>query len=392
MKIISILFLFTFCSLCMQNSAFTCTIFTASNENVVLAGNNEDMCTTHTLIHIIPPSKEKYGCIFWGFIGDENYQGGMNEHGLFFDGAGTPEVNMSKSNLPVFEGRFIMETILEQCKTVEESIEFLKKYSQPSLRYSHNLIADEFGDAAIIEWGNDKLNFIRKDDENFLIATNFNITESEDISKECLRYNIAHKILKREQPSIKTFEKVLSLTHQEGNFGTVYSNLCDLKNKKVYLYNFHNFTIRKEIDLKSAFKKGEVKYRIRDLFPINYAENYFRMRLDCISDFDNAPEKQVQIMVKSKTKIPGLVLSLRGSAVELGRWDKEGIPLKKKSDYVFSKMLNLKEGALIEFELAVANKKFYPVNEKRSRIKEMVLEVNSDTTIVVDVFDWMVSK
>lgn len=131
------------------NCSFGCTIFTASLGNIVFAGNNEDMCTTNTEIHLIPGTDGKYGRIFWGFIGDENYQGGMNEHGLFFDGAGTPSVEMGEWNLPEFEGRYIFETILEDCKTVEEAIERVKMYAQPFLQFSHILMADANGDALI---------------------------------------------------------------------------------------------------------------------------------------------------------------------------------------------------------------------------------------------------
>ena len=52
-----------------------CTIFTASSDNSVLAGNNEDMCTTNTEIHLYPATVDSYGRIFWGFIGDGNFQG-----------------------------------------------------------------------------------------------------------------------------------------------------------------------------------------------------------------------------------------------------------------------------------------------------------------------------
>ena len=368
---------------------FGCSIFTASSDNIVLAGNNEDMCTTNTEIHLIPGTNDKYGRIFWGFIGDENYQGGMNEHGLFFDGAGTQEVRMSQSDLPEFEGRYIMETVLEKCKTVSEAIELIKQYYHPWLKYCHILIADANGDAVVVEWGNDKLSFKTKGDKNFLIATNFNITESKDVSNECQRYNIAQNILSKEKPSINTFEKVLSLTHQEGNFGTVYSNICDLSNKKVYLYNFHNYAINKEIDLISELKKGEIKYRIRDLFPVNYAESYFRMRQDCISDFVNAPTKQVDFKIESKTNFPDCRIYLRGSAMELGRWNKDGVDLIKNNDYLYSKTIDLKKGALVEFELAIDNKNIYPIDENKSQLKEMTLEVNSDTTIVINITDWI---
>lgn len=78
--------------------------------------------------------------------------GGMNEHGLFFDGAGLPFIEMPPCNLPEFQGRFVIESILRKCKTVEEAIAFLKQYSHPSLQYSHDLIADATGDAANTEW------------------------------------------------------------------------------------------------------------------------------------------------------------------------------------------------------------------------------------------------
>lgn len=372
--------------------SYGCTIFTSSSKNAVFAGNNEDMCTTNTEIHLIPGGDGKYGRIFWGFIGDENYQGGMNEYGLFFDGASTPSIKIPSNKFPVFEGRYIMETVLEQCKTVEEAIAFLKKYSHPSLQYSHNLIADSKGDAVIIECGNGKLNFIRKGDDNYLIATNFNITESKNINSECQRYSIAKDIMSYEEPSLKTFEKILSLTHQEGKFGTVYSNICDLKNKKVFLYNFHNFAIKKELDLIEELKKGEKKYRIRDLFPVNYAEMFFRMRHDCIGDFDNVATKNIGFVIKSKTKIPECNIAIRGSSVELGKWNKEGVSMVKVTDYSYSKFLKIKEGTLFDFELSIGNNQFKALDNELNKFKEITLEVKSDTTLILNVSEWKLNR
>lgn len=371
-----------------NNMACACTIFTASSQDAVFAGNNEDMCTTNTEIHFIPAGNGAFGRVLLGFIGDENYQGGMNEYGLFFDGAGTPPVKMSPSRLPEFKGRYIMETILEQCRTVEEAIRLIKQYAQHSLRYSHNLIADATGDAAIIEWGNDQLNVIRKGDNNFLVATNFNITESKDVNNECQRYNIARDILSREQPSLAVFEKILSLMHQEGKFGTVYSNICDLKNKKLYLYNFHNFTIKREFDLTAELKKGDRKQRIRDLFPANFAEMGFRLRSDCLADFKDAPSKKVKFVIQSKVKIPEGSIAVRGSAAELGRWNDQGVALERKSDYSCTKALEIKEGTLFDFELSVDNNKYVPLDNMSQEMHETAVEVRSDTTVVLNITGW----
>lgn len=371
---------------------FGCTIFTASSGDSIFAGNNEDMCTTNTLIHIIPGNGNSYGRILWGFIGDENYQGGMNEFGLFFDGAGIQEVLMSECNLPEFEGTYIMETILEKCKTVKEAIDFFGRYSHPYLKYAHILVADAYGDAAIFEWGNGKLNIIMKGDKTYLIATNFNISESEDAENMCMRYKIAESIISKEAPSLHTFEKTLSLTHQEGNFCTVYSNICDLKNKKVYLYNFHNFSINREFDLEEEFSKGEKKLRIRDLFPPNFAERNFRMRYDCISDFDGVKNVNVKFQIQSNRPIPKCNLSLRGSAVELGRWNKDGVQLKRMSEHYYEKDLELKEGSLLEFQLSVENDCYFPIDHEARRIREMIYEIKSDTTLTIFVTDWIKPK
>jgi len=377
---------------CFSIKTFSCTIFTASSNSIVLAGNNEDMCTTNTEIHLIPGSNDKYGRIFWGFIGDENYQGGMNEYGLFFDGAGTQKVNMSKSELPEFEGRYIMETILEKCKTVEEAITFLKKYSHPSLQYAHELIADATGDAAIIEWGNNKLNFIRKGDKKYLIATNFNISESKNIHNECKRYNIVESILSTEEPSLKSFEKALSLTHQEGNYGTMYSQIADLKNKKIYLYNFHDFSNRYEIDLANYLNSGEANYIIRDLFPENFSESNFRMRSDCISQLAEIPTQKVTFKIKSDVEVPGSNISIRGSAAELGKWNQDGVIFNLNEKHDGSKTIYIKKGTLFDFSIYADNRKYFAVDRDFERLKEIVVEVKSDTTISVNVGNWKLKE
>jgi hypothetical protein len=65
----------TFFLLFSYQFSFCCTILTSSSSGAVFAGNNEDMCSTNTMIHIIPPNDSKYGRILWGFVNDENYHG-----------------------------------------------------------------------------------------------------------------------------------------------------------------------------------------------------------------------------------------------------------------------------------------------------------------------------
>lgn len=369
-------------------SSFCCTILTSSSSDAVFAGNNEDMCSTNTMIHIIPPSDNKYGRILWGFAYDENYQGGMNEHGLFFDGAGLPHVDMPKQSLPEYDGAFVMEGVLENCKTVEEAIAYVKNYDLSFLAYCHILIADGTGDATIMEWGNGKVNFVRKGDKSYLIATNFNQSEPNVFSHNCSRFEIASKILKEQSPSLQTFEQVMSHTRQEGNYCTVYSNICDLKSVKMYLYNFHDFSINKEFNLKEEFKKGEQKRMIRSFFPPSFAEKNFRMRHDCISSQDEIPYRNVTFKVSCDKIVPSDTVFLRGSAVELGRWNKEGVQLDKVSDSLYTKDIKMKENALFDFNLVLNDRDYFPMQSNGQRIKELDVEIKSDTTICVDIYEW----
>jgi tetratricopeptide (TPR) repeat protein len=60
----------------------------------------------------------------------------------------------------------------------------------------------------------------------------------------------------------------LSATHQEDQYPTVYSNICDLKNGIFYLYNFHNFEEVVKFKLEEELKKGRKVYDIPSLFSI----------------------------------------------------------------------------------------------------------------------------
>ena len=368
--------------------SFGCTIFTSSSSDAVFAGNNEDMCSTNTMIHIIPPSENKYGRILWGFAYDENYQGGMNEYGLFFDGAGLPHIKMPTRSLPEYDGAFVMEGVLENCKTVEEAIAYLKNYNLSFLAYCHILIADSTGDAAIMEWGNGKVNFVRKGDKSYLIATNVNQSVLNNYSSNYSRFAIASKILKEQPPSLQTFEQVLSHTRQEGKYCTVYSNICDLKSVKMYLYNFHDFSINKEFDLKEEFKKGEQKRMIRSYFSPSFTENNFRMRYDCFSSHAETPNKKVTFKILCEKIVPSDTIILRGSAAELGRWNKEGVQLDKVSDNLYTIDVEMKENALFDFELVLNDRNYFPFKKDGNRLREIDVEIKSDTTIVVNVFDW----
>jgi len=173
--------LFLTCLLLTCQHPSACTVFCASNDDAVIAGNNEDWKNPNTKIWIVPAKDGKYGGVYFGFDkpvinGSWVSQGGINEKGLFFDVTATKEVKVAiptGTKKPVFDGwDLIRERIMFECSTVEEALEMLAQYQYPgsgqgTMRGMY-IIGDAKGDAAVIG----ALGVVRKKGE-YLLATNF---------------------------------------------------------------------------------------------------------------------------------------------------------------------------------------------------------------------------
>ena len=247
-----------------------CTIVTMAKNGVVLAGNNEDYTEPRTKIWFIPASKEAYGRVYVGFDHapiHDSFQGGMNDQGLFMDmNAVNPTGWKGDPGKPSFQGELV-EQILSYYSTVNEVVEFFQQHNVPDLNILRMPVADAKGNSVIIEWGKGQLQFLFKEG-CYQISTNFiqsNYENPEDYP--CQRYKIADRILRNAKAaSVDVIRSVLSATHFEYSSQTLYSNICDLKNKRIHLYFFHNFEEEVVFDLDKELKKGEAAYPIPSLF------------------------------------------------------------------------------------------------------------------------------
>jgi len=111
------------------------------------------------------------------------------------------------------------------------------------------------------------LQFLYREDW-YQISTNFVQSKYENSEEyPCQRYKIADRILRDATvPSVDLIRSVLSATHSDYISPTLYSNICDLKKKRLYLYFFHNFEEEVVFDLNNELKKGEAEYPINSLF------------------------------------------------------------------------------------------------------------------------------
>ncbi len=261
-------------------SVFPCTIFNASKNGRVLAGNNEDLNSTDSRVWFYPPKEGKHGYVYVGF---DSYgtQGGMNDQGLFFDFNALKFAKMNPSpEKPGIKGwQSFVDQVMTDCTTVEDVVNLLRKHNLAWWGPYQVMYADATGASAVI--GADKngeLSVVRKKGD-YQVSTNFSLANPEfgSITYPCYRYEIANQMLEQMgELTVDYFRKVLAAAHQEGANPTIYSNICDLTNKEIYIYNFHNYEDVAKLNLKEEFKKGEHSYEILSLFPRkNHAQKAF---------------------------------------------------------------------------------------------------------------------
>ncbi|MNS32567.1 Acyl-coenzyme A:6-aminopenicillanic acid acyl-transferase [compost metagenome] len=241
-----------------------CTIFIACNKQTVLVGNNEDYTpTVQTFLWVRPQQQNTNGYVFWGF--EEQYpEGGMNDKGLFYDVAVLPQkAELIKDPKKAdFEG-YIVEKVLRECSTVEDVIKLVSKYNLTWYEKAQILVADKFGDYAIINASY----IIRPTDKKFTL-TNYNLANPANKDFKCWRRNTANQLLNNNPCTVDLFTKILENTAQhETDNATLYSQICDLRSNTIYLYQRGNFSQVKKIDLPELLKAGKQVIEINDLFP-----------------------------------------------------------------------------------------------------------------------------
>jgi hypothetical protein len=234
-----------------------CTVFSAAGNGIILTGNNEDWYDPTSKICFNPREEGKYGrFVFRDLYGFP--QGGMNECGLFYDIAAAPDLAITSSldKIPI-SGRDILTKCLEECSTVREVLRLFDRYNLTFMEKWQILFADSTGASVIIE--GDQV--IRKAG-NYQVMTNF----SQSITDEpysCPRYNTATGMLANStELTSGLFRDICDATHQVNDWPTQYSNICDLKNRIIYLYHNHDFENVVRIDLLKVLAQGESSHLI----------------------------------------------------------------------------------------------------------------------------------
>lgn len=273
MKHFSTLALLVVVSTLFIDSITACTIFVASNGKSTFVGNNEDYKPDANSYLWIRPAENnnannKYGYVFWGF--EEHYpEGGVNEYGLFFDAAALPQkiAIIKDPTKPDFEG-YLVEKILSSCRTVEEAIQLFQSFNLTWQEKAQIIVADQSGDYAVIH-----ANYIIQKKEPLFVLTNYSLQDNATASTNCWRRETAYEVLSSKPLTSGLIKEALSKTAQRSSDNaTVYSQICDLKNGIIQVYQNHDFSTSKEIKLTEILRKGKQDIAINSLFPASIAD------------------------------------------------------------------------------------------------------------------------
>ncbi len=245
--------------ICLSSPAISCTIFSTKLEDgTILVGNNEDyMYSIINYMVVTAPSEDNYGRIC--FYNSSFVQGGMNEHGLFYDGASCPSTKVPYDSNKKQLDYNLGDVVLAKCTSVEEVEKFFDDYNIPNNFCDHILFADSTGASAVFEWMEGKLHIIRKGhDENYQVVTNYWLTDPSLGGYPCDRYNTAVDLLQKQLPSIELCATILNATKQNwGEGGTLYSNIYNLSSKEIYVFSRGEMNTACKIDMNKQFKSIE---------------------------------------------------------------------------------------------------------------------------------------
>ena len=187
--------------------------------------------------------------------------------------------------LSVRGARQICETMMSTCSTVYEAVNLFFTYNVPDLQHSHIMIADKYGNSAVVEWAYQEVRVIYQT-EPYQILTNFTLSYYLTTSTTpCWRYNTAKSMLEANAGiSREFFRDVLDAVHQESEgSSTIYSNIYDLAIRgKVILFRYIIFSSPVTMNVAAELQKGKRTYMVKDLFGIpeilNTPRNHFNKK------------------------------------------------------------------------------------------------------------------
>jgi hypothetical protein len=261
----------------------SCSIFTAVQGNVVLYGNSEDQHNPDPVLGFYPASSAGYGSVHFGVRfpdGQINFEGAVNDQGLAWDVNSTPRFKLNPHReKPYYLGaQNYLTTITKEAASVEEAIRLAGDFGFGDSMECQIHIGDASGDAVVISAGADgEIAFTRKPaGDGYLLSTNFNLAQPERGPVDWRWETAEAKLdaLRSGQPLTPAYARgILEAVHLRTLTSyTLYSNVIDLKNRRIFLHYMSQFDEVAEIDMAQELAKGKRVIEMRKLFSPSTAQ------------------------------------------------------------------------------------------------------------------------
>ena len=245
----------------VQPSTLACTIFSADDGTMTLAGTNGDYTDTNTYIVFYPAENEKHGRMYAGWK-QFWWQTGMNDEGLFYASASVPFLETRNSTQKPHSSQYLMYKCMEECSTVEDVLDVFDQYNLDFLMTMQLMISDATGTSVIIE--GDPIHIKQN---YYQVATNFRLSQTNP-PYLCWRYNTAVAMFESTATiSPEFFASLCNATHNEGY--TQFSIVYTLQQKIIYLYRQYNYNQEKIFNLTEEIQAGYHIYSIQSLFNLS---------------------------------------------------------------------------------------------------------------------------
>ena len=235
----------------VHGALHACTIFTLTDSNRVLFGNNEDGKEPHTRIWFVPATRHRhaaphYGCAFVGYDNDWG-QGGVNTAGVAFDWvAGYHETWERDPAMKSCDGN-PAEEMLASCANVEDAVVFFRTHWEPSFATAKILVADRSGASVIIGAAAGTLD-VR------IMHSSRGFGSGGAVVAKMMRDDSSATVLNAAQ--------LLRSARQQGKCPTQYSSIYDLTTGTIYLFATSEQRVPAVLDITRELKKGRHSYSI----------------------------------------------------------------------------------------------------------------------------------
>jgi len=165
-------------------------------------------------------------------------------------------------------------TILRECATVEEVIQWANTHQWNEFMHDQMHFADASGDAVVISVDADsRIAFTRKPQgDSFFVSTNFNLADPTNGSFPCWRYDLARsqlsELLEADDLSLESMSQVMEAVHVEKPAGwTVATLVAELTSGVIHVFYMFQYDDPIILSVADELARGAREVSLSTLFP-----------------------------------------------------------------------------------------------------------------------------